>query len=216
MRRVRRRDQTEPIQLKTRFLNGLLALTERLGETLLITVHPQHVAPSILSMIDVLIVVGTSPVETLRSFTTAACKSLPSLDGFESAEGCVTCWFVQSGEGPFSMQVIPGRAARIRHLRKYAVGDMGHHSFYFRGPTHGHNLAAPNLGMFCHIARGIDEETWLFHLRRGDYSRWIRDAVKDGDLADAVLQVETLSGLAQKESRDEICDAIESRYTLSE
>ena len=97
---------------------------------------------------------------------------------------------------------------------------MGHHGFYFRGPLGAHNLAARNLGMFCHIARGIDQETWLFHLRRGDYSKWLREAVKDVGLADVVREVEARVGtdasLMPKGSRDEICGAIESRYTLSE
>jgi hypothetical protein len=36
--------------------------------------------------------------------------------------------------------------------------------------------------LFCNIGRGIDEETRLFHLHRGDYSRWIRESVKGNDL----------------------------------
>jgi hydroxymethylpyrimidine pyrophosphatase-like HAD family hydrolase len=197
-----------------------LDIAERLGETLLVTVHPQHVAPAILSMIDVLIAVGPSPDETLRSHAIATCTPVPPLEGLEFSEQSVTCWFVHSRERPFSMKVIPCKAKRIRHLRKYAAGDMGYHSFYFRGPGGMHNLAARNLGMFCHIARGIDEETWEFHLRRGDYSRWLRETVKDGTLADVVRQVEVQAdapgSLTLKGSRGEICDAIESRYTLPE
>ena len=56
---------------------------------------------------------------------------------------------------------------------------MRDHSFYFRGPGDRHNLKAQNLVIFSQIAEGINEETWLFHLYRGDYSRWFREAVKD-------------------------------------
>jgi hypothetical protein len=52
-------------------------------------------------------------------------------------------------------------------------------SFYFRGPTGKHNLKAQNLNVFCQIAEGIGEETWMFHLRRNDYSRWMRDVIKN-------------------------------------
>ena len=59
-------------------------------------------------------------------------------------------------------------------------------SFYFTGPLNRLNLRAQNLAMFTQIAEGIDDETWLYHLRRGDYSQWMRDAIKDDEMADEV------------------------------
>jgi hypothetical protein len=113
------------------------------------------------------------------------------------------------------MHPLHGKAERIRHFRKYAVGNLRDQSFWFRGPQEKHCLSAPNLSLFCHIGRGIDEETWLFHLRRGDYSRWIRDSVKDKDLAEVVRQVEAQGDAEPQDSRSRICDAIEHRYSLS-
>ena len=113
------------------------------------------------------------------------------------------------------MHVTHGKADRIRHFRKYAVGDLKSQRFWFRGPEQKHNLSAPNLSLFCHIGRGIDAETWLFHLRRGDYSRWIRESVKDRDLAEVVRQVEERCGNDPQDSRQRICDAIEAKYSLS-
>lgn len=68
--------------------------------------------------------------------------------------------------------------------------------------------------MFCQIAEGIDEETWMFHLRRGDYSRWFREAIKDGHLADEVQRIERRADLLPQHSRTPICELIDSRYTL--
>jgi phosphoglycolate phosphatase (TIGR01487 family) len=193
-----------------------LSLPQRLGETILVTVHPNQVAPAVLAMVDVAIAVGPSPLDTLREFGAGLGKLPFSLlpDQMTNSEGDVACWLVQSGQDPFPMHVIHGKAERIRHLRKYAVGDLKWHRFWFRGPDNRHNLSAPNLMLFCHIGRGIDDETWLFHLRRGDYSRWIRDSVKDKDLADLVRQVEELSGEDARGSRNRICDVIEAKYTL--
>jgi hypothetical protein len=112
--------------------------------------------------------------------------------------------------------VIHGKAERLRHIRKYAVGDLRTASFWFRGPNQIHNLSASNLSLFCHIGRGIDQETWLFHLRRGDYSRWIRECVKDDDLADVVRKIEGDNDLSPQDTRDRICEAVEARYTLAE
>jgi phosphoglycolate phosphatase (TIGR01487 family) len=197
--------------------HATLSLPQRLGETLLITVHPDHVAPAILSMVDVAIAVGPSPLDTLRDFAAILGKLPFSLlpDQLMNPGGEVTCWLVQSGQDPFPMQVTRGKAERIRHFRKYAVGDLKDQSFWFHGPKKKHSLSAPNLSLFCHIGRGIDEETWLFHLRRGDYSRWIRESVKDRDLAEVVRQVEEWSDLGSQDSRDRICNAIEAKYSLS-
>jgi hypothetical protein len=193
-----------------------LSLPQALGETFLITVHPNHIAPAVLSMVDVAIAVGPSPLDTLREFGTSSGKLLFSLlpEQLTNSDGDVTCWLVSSGQDPFPMHVTHGKAERIRHYRKYAVGDLKWHSFWFRGPDKKHNLSAPNLAWFCHIGRGIDEETWLFHLRRSDYSRWIRDSVKDPDLADVVQQVEKRCGHAAEDSRNRICDAIAAKYSL--
>jgi hypothetical protein len=114
------------------------------------------------------------------------------------------------------MNAAPGRAERLRHLRKYAEGDMRYHSFYFRGPGGRQNLKAQNLIVFSQIAEGIDEETWLFHLRRGDYSRWFRGAVKDKYLADQVERIEQRRDLQPSETRKLIRSLIEARYTLPE
>jgi HAD superfamily hydrolase (TIGR01484 family) len=196
--------------------HAALALPQRLGETLLLTVRPDHVAPAILSMVDVVIAVGASPNDTFRSFARVAGESIRVPDGPVDSGGDVACWLVRSGQAPFPMRVIRSAMERTRHFRKYAVGDMKYHSFIFRGPKERHNLAAPNLSLFCHIGRGIDEETWLFHLHRGDYSRWIRESVKDEGLAQVVRRVEERSDLTPSESRTRICDAIDAKYTLPE
>ena len=67
-----------------------------------------------------------------------------------------------------------------RHLLKYAEGELGEDkSFYFRGPKKALNLRAQNLSTFVQLADGVDDETWLHHLRAGKYSEWFRDAIKD-------------------------------------
>jgi len=66
------------------------------------------------------------------------------------------------------------------------------------------------------IGEGIDEETWLFHLRRGDYSRGFRHSVKNGRLASESQLIERRHDLAPSQTRSLIRGWIESRYTLPE
>jgi hydroxymethylpyrimidine pyrophosphatase-like HAD family hydrolase len=100
-------------------------------------------------------------------------------------------------------------------LRKYAAGDLGiARSFYFRGPENRLNTRAKNLLSFTHLARTIDEDTWMFHLRRGDYSRWIRDIINDNACAAAVARTESAPDISPTDSRQRVVETIESRYAM--
>jgi hydroxymethylpyrimidine pyrophosphatase-like HAD family hydrolase len=197
---------------------GQVSLTfpRKLGETILVTVHPDHLAPAVLAPIDVVFAIGPSPEETLKRFAGAAAQRLTWPQGLEYAPGSLVAWFVGDGQPPFSMEVQAARAERIRHHRKYAEGDMRHRSFYFRGPDSRHNLKAQNLQVFSQIAEGISESTWMFHLRRNDYSRWFRDSVRDSYLADQAERIERRMDLAPSETRLLILELIRARYTLPE
>jgi len=101
-----------------------------------------------------------------------------------------------------------------RHSRKYVEGELGEDkSFYFRGPDQALNLRAQNLVLFLQIAEGIDETIWLHHLRAGDYSRWLRDSIKDDELANDVAGIERDAALTASQSRGRVKEAIEHRYS---
>ncbi len=107
-----------------------------------------------------------------------------------------------------------GRMARRRHRRKYAHGELGpDKSFYFRGPDARLNLRAHNLMLFNQLADGVDDDTWIHHLRQHDYSSWFRDAIKDDELAEEAREIERREQ-SPAESRLGIRKAIERRYTL--
>jgi hypothetical protein len=63
------------------------------------------------------------------------------------------------------------------------------------------------------LADGVDDETWLYHLRNGDFSNWFRSIIKDDELADEAAQIEQNQGLSARESREALRSAIESRYS---
>ena len=58
---------------------------------------------------------------------------------------------------------------------KYAEGSLGEdRSFYFRGREGKLKLRAHNLIVFTDLADGVDDETWLYHWKRGEVSEWVR------------------------------------------
>jgi len=69
--------------------------------------------------------------------------------------------------------------------------------------------------MFLQVAEGVDDATWLHHLRAGDYSRWFQDDIKDEDLADEVAAFESDRALSAADSRRGVKEAVDRRYTSS-
>jgi HAD superfamily hydrolase (TIGR01484 family) len=193
-----------------------VTLPRTLSGMMLITVHPEHVAPAVLQSIDVVVAIGRSADETLRAFGQAVGADLPPTLPGTPQPGEALFWRRRSeARDPVWIRTIPPRSEHRRHVRKYATGDLGEEkSFYFRGPTGQLNLRAQNLGVFMQLADGVDDETWLHHLRNWEYSRWFREAIKDEDLAAEAAEVENRSGLSPRESREQMRAAIERRYTM--
>lgn len=194
-----------------------LSIPREFGGVLLITVHPKHLASGVLSAVDVVIAMGEGPDKTLRSFSEALGQRSPSVGPVELESNEALVWFRREKATPVRMSVAPPRAEHRRHVRKYAEGDVGpERSFYFRGPQGRLNLRAQNLLLFTQIGDGVDDQTWLYHLRRGDYSRWFREAVKDDELAAEAEQIQKRAKLSAQKSRALIREAIERYYTLPE
>ncbi len=193
-----------------------VTLPRTLSGMMLITVHPEHVAPAVLSSIDITIAIGKSSDDTLRAFGEVVGAQPPlGLPGTKEP-GEALLWTRQpQPRDPVWLRTAPPQAEHRRHVRKYATGELGEDkSFYFRGPAGRLNLRARNLALFVQLAAGVDDETWLHHLRLKDYSRWFREAIKDEALASAAASVEEDASLPPKESRALIRAAIERRYTL--
>lgn len=187
-----------------------------LSELLLITIHPDHVARSVLRSISTIVAVGDDPAGTFASFAKVVRGKAPALTTNELEPGEVALWRRGSRTKPAIVAVKPAAAERRRHQRKYAVGMIPEHEhFYFVGPHGAMALPAQNLMIFMQIADGIDDETWEWHLKRGDYGNWFRDVIKDGELADAAAEISN-ANLSPTESRKCIRAEIEERYTLPE
>jgi HAD superfamily hydrolase (TIGR01484 family) len=194
---------------------GSLSLPQVLDRLALITVHPDQVAPAVLSTVGLVVAVGPSPETTLGQFCAALNERVPDMTNLATQPGEVMVWARHSGEAPFRLRVAPSRTERRRHIRKYAEGELPpDRSFYFRGPNGKLNLRAQNLFTFLQLAEGVDDATWLYHLQRGDYSAWFREKIKDPTLAAAAAKVEGMPHFSAIESRARLKAAIEQHYTL--
>lgn len=169
-------------------------------------------ASTALSRVDVAIAVGASPDATLNGLAQALGRPTPEAVPDDLAAGDAVAW--RNGETAFRFTMAPTRGERRRHRRKYAEGDLGaDRTFAFRGPEQRLNLRARNLFQFIDLAEGVDDETWMHHLRQRDYSAWFAEAVKDESLAGDAIRIEEQKEVTPEESRSSIRRAIEERYT---
>jgi hypothetical protein len=90
---------------------------------------------------------------------------------------------------------------------------MGNNSFIFTGRENKLRLKANNLALFAHLAKGIDDDTWLFHLQRDDYKRWFKDSIHDDTLAEIAEEAKKLYP-DPKKSRKMILDHINKEYMV--
>ena len=183
-----------------------------LESTILITVHPDHVAKAVLNVVDIVIAIGRADV--ISSFAGALGMEPPTLDSNEIRQGEALVWLRRTGEPPIRVEAPRSARERLRHVRQYAEGELSaEQSFYFRGPESKLNLRAQNLKTFLQLAEGVDDETWMYHLRRGDYSTWFQTMIKDEELKRQAEQIERDKSASAQDSRERIKQAVETRYT---
>jgi hypothetical protein len=200
-----------------------LSIPSSLGSFALITVHPKSVSRVLLDAVNCVIAIGPEPGEVIQEVNAGAASekkwsqptvSTPGEPGPEVRSGQMLVWQVPESKAPVKVNLEPAKAELRRHKRKYAAGELGEDkSFYFRGPEGKLNLRAQNLNIFAQIAEGVDDETWLYHLKQHHYSEWLREAVKDEVIAGEISAIEQDAGLPAAESRARILEMIRRHYT---
>jgi HAD superfamily hydrolase (TIGR01484 family) len=189
-------------------------MPERLDGVLLVSVTPSLIAQPILRALDTLIVLGEKPQEMLDEFARAGNRAPTRSPVSRLDQGSALLWKKTDTREPLLVQLEPSKTDRRRHVRKYAEGELPpERSFVFRGRENKLKLRAHNLLMFLELGEGVDEDTWQYHLQRGEYSQWIRDGIKDASLAQQISEIEQKHNLNAEQSRAAIRKLVETKYT---
>jgi HAD superfamily hydrolase (TIGR01484 family) len=185
-----------------------------MSPSMIVTTHPSRLAPAALAAVRTVVGIGENAYQLIAEFCHTVGEAAPPV-GQMPDDSQVVVWVRDSMAAPPLVAIGKPREEHLRHTRKYAEGRLGEDkSFYFSGPARLLNLRAHNLATFLQLAQGVDDETWLFHLRRGDYTRWFRDAIKDNDLAEEVESLETSEDPMQ--SRESLSASVKRRYAAAE
>ncbi|MCF1502963.1 HAD-IIB family hydrolase [Afifella sp. H1R] len=188
-------------------------LPENIPAVVMITVSPRSLARQAVATAETILAFGRTAPEVIE--VTASIQGHDVSPPGACAENEALCWFV--GEPtPRRVKIDLPQQLHHRHSGKYAVGDVGpEHSFYFRGPKGSVFLRAHNLSSFLELADQIDDETWEYHLRAGDYSAWFRHVIKDEALARECEAISFERALTPRESRQRIREAVRQRYVAT-
>lgn len=189
---------------------------ENLRSILMITVHPELIAPEVYSSVDLLLTIGDKATDKIKMFAKKSGLEAPEMPKQKDLEqGFGFGWFTKTSKQVELLKLERSEIEKIRHRRKYAEGQLPEErSFYFRGPDGKLNLRVQNLVLFNQIAQGVDDDTWNFHLRNHDYSKWFKEFIKDEELSQEAQMIESNKNIGATETRNLICAAIEKRYTL--
>ncbi|MBO9202270.1 MULTISPECIES: HAD-IIB family hydrolase [Niastella] len=188
------------------------AIPDDFKNFIFISISTEGMNEAVLNKITLLISMGDDAAKSMEEFSRLRNMPLITTAVTPLQKGQAWVWDIAANNEPVLIKTGTPVHLLQRHKKKYARGDMDYNSFYFRGPENKMNLKAYNLMVFTEIAAGIDEETWRYHLKRKDYSNWLRHSVHDEELASMIDEIENNEQLAQR-SRQTITDLINERYT---
>ncbi len=189
-------------------------MPQQFNSALMITLEPGKVARAALANVDTLLTVGDTAGDILQAFRDQIGDSGNGLPRLHLPHGEAALWHRLDGRLSL-FRVRKPESEHRRHRRKYAEGQLEPElQFHFRGPHDRLNLRAQNLAQFVELAEGVDDDTWLFHLKRGHYSHWFRTVIKDRTLAERASAIEGEAHPSADRTRAEIKAAIAERYTI--
>jgi hypothetical protein len=185
---------------------------DKLGSVMYITAFMDQLPMMLLENIDLFVAIGDEPKKHLDEYCTLVRTNTPDLAApSDQEEHRAIAWWRHTGP-PQWFRRLPPPEEHQRHRHSYLEGEMDpEHRFYFRGPKNELKLGVQNLKLFMQIGEGVDDETWLHHLKSGDYACWFRENIKDDKLAELADQL-SKSDATAVESRERIFEWIRQKY----
>lgn len=178
-----------------------------------VTAYHTQISEAVLRHVDWIISIANDPRQAITECCQLIGEPVPEISApGEDLQRPALAW-KRGGSRAVWFSRFELLADRQRHLHSHWAGEMDADlQFVFRGSESKLQLATPNLKQFIQVGLGVDDETWNYHLRRRDYSRWLRDVIKIDELADNVEDIERGTETDAKRSRKLVFDRIQERF----
>jgi hydroxymethylpyrimidine pyrophosphatase-like HAD family hydrolase len=203
-------------------LADLVAEQMRAGGFGLISYRPSQVAPQVLQAIDRWMLTRTR-LPTERT-TLEGClrevgqpSDLASLAALAVGQALL-CEGAGAAGTPahpsgISFRMMPRQVPHVRHLHKYLRAPLPEpRRFYFQiEEPYGGSRVAASLWELRDALGDLPVATLAHHLYRGDFERWVRDVLRDPELARRLRKLSRRQ-LAGEELREALVTTVASRY----
>lgn len=184
-----------------------------LAGIIFITAYHDKISPAVLEHVDWIISIAEEPETAIAQCCQIMNEELPEFHPPEDLRKHRALAWRRGDSRPVWFSRLASTSQGQRHQHSYYEGEMDEHlRFVFRGPDGKLSLVATNLRDFINIAKGVDEDTWMFHLRRYDFSTWLRDVIKDEKLASIARDIERTQDMSPMRSRELLTGHIEQRF----
>lgn len=186
---------------------------DELAGIIFITAYHDQISTAVLEHVDWIISIAESPEMAITQCCAIMNEKLPEFHPPEDLRDHQALAWRRGDDRPTWFSRLAPATEGQRHQHSYYEGEMDEElQFVFRGPEENLTLSSGNLKEFIKIARGIDDETWMHHLRRHDYSAWFRHIMKDDELAAEIEDIERTQDLSPLQSRELITNHIHARF----
>jgi len=150
-----------------------------------VSYRPDRLPDALLATLDMCIVTQLCEPDAVEALgRTSGCNVEASVADIPSGHA----WLC--GERVVCLRPNARRIPHIRHLYKYMDTPLPKHKrFYFRDHQHYLQVEAASLFEFLQCLRTVPVASLSYHQARGDFARWVADALGDGVLADQLLKL---------------------------
>jgi hypothetical protein len=189
----------------------------------IVSYRPSMVAPQLLNLLDHWLLTRMSlseELDTLRPYLQPFAEGdelLNQLPQSQSGQAflCSQAYRPITAHlgGPIRFQ--PGQRSfpHSRHLQKYLRAALpAHKRFYFCDPSGSPNgRVAANLWEFNEMLKILPPATLEYHLKRGDFQKWLLEVLHDEELARRVQKLDT-RGLLSETLQQMLVEVVHNRY----
>ncbi len=189
----------------------------------LVSYRPSQVTPALLEALDYWLVTRLSlqeEIEALRPFLTGHAGGATALSQLPTLPvGQAYLYLSDAGQPPLSTKGfvkfrVESRATpHIRHLHKYLRAPLPEPKRFHFHDESGRYLgrAAANLWEFRNALNELPAGSLQYHLRRGDFERWLQDVLHDSELARRMHKIGSRD-LQEAALRQALLEVVIDRY----